>query len=72
MSILAKSQVHAIDRTPIVNGVIGLFKVAKLTVQIKQLTGFFTSKTMMYAPPTGDLLRDIRQSYGPDLYPGAI
>jgi allantoin racemase len=72
MSILAKSGVHAVDKAPIVNGVIGLLKIAELAVQIKQLTGFFTSKTMMYAPPTGNLLHDIRQSYGADLYPGAI
>jgi allantoin racemase len=72
MSILAKSEVHAVDKAPIVNGVIGLLKVAELAVQIKQLTGFFTSKTMMYSPPTGELLRDIRQSYGKDLYPGAV
>jgi allantoin racemase len=72
MSILARSDVHAVDRAPIVNGVIGLLKVAELAVQMKQLTGFFTSKSMMYAPPTGTLLRDIRQSYGSDLYPGAI
>lgn len=72
MSLLARSEVHAVDRAPIVNGVIGLLKVAELAVQIKRLTGFFTSKTMMYAPPTGELLRDIRLSYGNDLYPGAI
>lgn len=72
MSILAKSAVHAIDKAPIVNGVIGLLKVAELAVQIKQLTGVFTSKAMMYAPPTGALLRDIRQAYGANLYPGAV
>ena len=49
-----------------------MLKVAELAVQIKQLTGFFTSKTMMYAPPTGELLHDIRQSYGQDIYPGAL
>jgi allantoin racemase len=72
MSILAKSAVHAVDQAPVVNGVIGLLKVAELAVQIRQLTGFFTSKTMMYAPPTGALLHDIRQSYGAELYPGAV
>jgi len=71
MSILEKSGVHAVDKAPIVNGVIGLLKVAELAVQIKQLTGFFTSKTMMYSPPTGGLLLDIRQSYGEHVYPGA-
>jgi allantoin racemase len=72
MSILAKSGIHAVDKAPVVNGVTGLLKVAELAVQIKQLTGFFTSKTMMYAPPAGNLLREIRQSYGVDVYPGAV
>jgi allantoin racemase len=72
MSILAKAGVHAVDKAPVVNGVIGLLKVAELAVQMKRLTGFFTSKTMMYAPPTGALLRDIRRSYGAEVYPGAV
>jgi allantoin racemase len=72
MAILARSGVHAVDQAPIVNGVIGLLKVAELAVQMKQLTGHFTSKAMMYAPPSGELLRDIRQSYGAQVYPGAV
>jgi allantoin racemase len=72
MAILARSGVHAVDRVPIVNGVIGLLKVAELAVQMKQLTGYFTSKSMMYAPPSGELLRDIRRSYGAQVYPGAV
>ena len=71
MAILAKSGVHAVDKAPIVNGVIGLLKVAELAVQMRRLTGWFTSKSMMYAPPAGELLRDIRQSYGAHVYPGA-
>lgn len=72
MTILARAGVHAVDRAPIVNGVIGLLKVAELAVQLKLLTGHFTSKAMMYAPPTGELLRDIRRSYGAQVYPGAV
>jgi allantoin racemase len=72
MAVLAQSGIHSIDRTPVVNGVIGLLKVAEMAVQIRRLTGSFTSKTMMYAPPTGSLLRDIRQSYGQDVFPGAV
>lgn len=71
MSLLAHAGIHAIDKAPIVNGVIGLLKMAELAVQMRQLTGFFTSKAMMYAPPTGKLLQDIRLSYGMNLYPGA-
>lgn len=72
MSILAKPGVRAVDRAPVVNGVIGLLRAAALAVQIRQLTGYFTGKTMMYAPPSGPLLCEIRQSYGADLYPGAV
>jgi allantoin racemase len=72
MAILARSGVHAVDKAPVVNGVIGLLKVAELAVQMRQLTGFFTSKSMMYAPPSGELLRDIRQSYGAHVYPGTV
>jgi allantoin racemase len=71
MAILARSGVHAVDCAPIVNGIIGLLKIAELAVQMKQLTGHFTSKSMMYAPPSGELLRDIRKSYGAQAYPGA-
>ena len=39
---------------------------------IPQLTGSFTSKRMMYAPPTGQLLADIRAAYGDRVYPGAV
>jgi allantoin racemase len=72
MAILARSGVHAVDKAPIVNGVIGLLKVAELAVQMKRLTGFFTSKSLMYAPPSGELLRDIRRYYGEQVYPGAV
>jgi hypothetical protein len=51
--------------------VIALVKVAELAVQFRQITGHFTSKQMMYAPPSGRLLHDIRNAYGAHLYPGA-
>ena len=35
------------------------------------LTGVFTSKRLMYCPPTGTLLADIRAAYGDHVYPGA-
>ncbi len=71
MAILASAGVHTVDHVPVVNGPIALLKVAELAVQIRQLTGSFTSKRMMYAPPSGKLLADIRKSYGDHLYPGA-
>jgi Asp/Glu/hydantoin racemase len=71
MTILASNGVHAVDNVPVVNGLIALVKIAELAVQVRQLTGSFTSKRMMYAPPSGKLLADIRESYGAHLYPGA-
>ncbi len=71
MTILAHAGIFAVDRAPVVNGLIALLKIAELAVQVRRLTGTFTSKRMMYAPPSGNLLADIRQSYGAHLYPGA-
>ena len=72
MTILAHAGVHAVDGVPIVNGLIALLKMAEMAVQIRQLTGGFTSKQMMYAPPQGQLLADIRAAYGDHVYPGAV
>jgi allantoin racemase len=72
MAILAFAGVHAVDDVPVVNGLIALVKVAEMAVQVRRLTGGFTSKRMMYAPPTGALLADIRAAYGAHVYPGAV
>jgi len=71
MTILAFAGVHQVDGAPIVNGLIALIKMAEMAVRIRRLTGVFTSKRMMYAPPSGSLLVDIRASYGDHVYPGA-
>jgi allantoin racemase len=71
MTILAFAGVHQLDNVPIVNGLIALTKMAEMAVRIRRLTGVFTSKRMMYAPPSGTLLADIRAAYGDHVYPGA-
>jgi len=71
MALLALATLHEIDRAPIVNGLIALVKVAELAVGMRRLTGTFTSKRLTYAPPTGDLLTDIRRAYGAHVYPNA-
>ena len=71
MTILAHAGVHRVDDVPIVNGLIALTKMAEMAVRVRALTGVFTSKRMMYAPPTGTLLADIRAAYGEHVYPGA-
>lgn len=72
MTILAFAGVHRVDDVPIVNGLIALTKMAEMAVRMRRLTGVFTSKRMMYAPPSGTLLADIRAAYGDHVYPGAI
>ena len=71
MTILAFAGLHQVDGVPIVNGLIALTKMAEMAVRIRALTGVFTSKRLMYAPPSGTLLADIRAAYGDHVYPGA-
>lgn len=71
MTILADAGIHEVDKAPVVNGLIALVKMAELAVDMRALTGHFTSKRLTYAPPTGTLLDDIRRAYGEDVYPGA-
>lgn len=71
MAVLADAGVHQVDSTPVLNGLIALVKVAELAVQMREITGSFTSKRLTYAPPTGKLLEDIRKAYGEHIYPGA-
>jgi allantoin racemase len=72
MTMLAHAGVHKVDDAPIVNGLIALVKMAEMAVQMRRLTGCFTSKRMMYAPPSGKLLADIREVYGDHVYPDAV
>jgi Asp/Glu/hydantoin racemase len=71
MAILTEAGVARVESAPVLNGIIALVKCAEMAVQIHQLTGSFTSKQMMYAPPTGKLLSDVRVAYGGHVYPGA-
>jgi len=71
MAVLADSGVHQVDAVPVLNGLIAVIKVAELAVAMRRLTGHFTSKRLIYAPPSGKLLADIREAYGPQVYPGA-
>ncbi len=71
MTILADAGIHEVDKAPVVNGLIALVKIAELAVNMRALTGHFTSKRLTYAPPTGALLDDIRRAYGGEVYPGA-
>lgn len=71
MAVLAKAGVHQVNSAPVLNGLIAVIKVAELAVGMRRLTGTFTSKRLMYAPPSGQLLADVRNAYGAEIYPGA-
>jgi allantoin racemase len=71
MALLADAGVHHIDAAPVLNGLIAIVKVAELAVGMRRITGNFTSKHLIYAPPSGELLADIREAYGAHIYPGA-
>ncbi|TIQ18307.1 MAG: hypothetical protein E5X51_26500 [Mesorhizobium sp.] len=71
MTVLTEAGIHEVNSAPVLNGPLALVKTAEMAVQIKQLTGVFTSKRMTYAPPTGKLLTDVRKAYGQNVYPGA-
>ena len=71
MAVLADAGVHQIGSAPVLNGLIAVIKIAELAVAMRQLTGQFTSKHLIYAPPSGKLLADVWEAYGPHVYPGA-
>jgi allantoin racemase len=71
MTVLTEAGVCEVDGAPVVNGVIALVKIAELAVDMRRLAGSFTSKHLIYAPPKGKLLADVRAAYGEHIYPGA-
>ena len=71
MAALLQAGVGQIDGAPVLNGITALVKTGEMAVQMRALTGHFTSKRLTYAPPTGKILADARASYGAQIYPDA-
>ena len=71
MAVLTEAGLFQVEGAPVLNGIMALIKTAEMAVQMKQLTGSFTSKRLMYAPPSGKLLDDVRAAYGDGVYPEA-
>lgn len=71
MAVLTEARLFQVDGAPVLNGITALIKTGEMAVQMRVLTGSFTSKRLMYAPPTGKLLDDIRAAYGDQVYPDA-
>jgi len=70
MAALLQAEVTEVDGAPVLDGITTLVKTGEMAVQMRALTGSFTSKRLTYAPPRGKLLADARASYGPQIYPG--
>ena len=71
MAALMQDKLNDVDGAPVLNGIVALIKMGEMAVQMRALTGNFTSKRLMYAPPTGKLLADVKAAYGDHVYPGA-
>lgn len=69
MAVLTDAGLYQVDGAPVLNGIMALIKTAEMAVQMRELTGSFTSKRLTYAPPTGRLLEDVRAAYGDGVYP---
>lgn len=54
---------------PILDGITNLVKMGEMAVRIRQLTGQFTSKKRIYAPPPLEQIQELRKAYGDYIYP---
>lgn len=70
MAVLIQERLAEVDGAPVLNGITALVKTGEMAVQMRALTGMFTSKRLAYAPPRGKLLADVRAAYGDAVYPG--
>lgn len=71
MAVLNQAGLFQVDGAPVLNGITALVKTGEMAVNMRALTGVFTSKRLTYAPPSGKLLADVRAAYGDQVYPGA-
>ncbi len=62
---LQKTQVGV----PVLDGITNLVKMGEMAVRYRQLTGGFTSKKRIYAPPPIEQIAELRRSYGDYIYP---
>ena len=72
MAVLHDAGVHEVEGSPVLNGLVALVKIAELAVQMRRVTGTFTSQAPDLRAADGKLLADIRAAYGDTVYPGAI
>ncbi len=68
---LTDAGIYEVEGAPILVSHAAMVKMAEAAVNMKAMTGVFTSKHLQSAPPTGAFLARVRDFYGPDIYPGA-
>lgn len=71
MAALLQAGLTEVEGAPVLNGITALVKTGEMAVQMRALTGNFTSKRLTYAPPRGQILADARAAYGVHIYPDA-
>lgn len=54
---------------PVLDGITNLLKMGEMAVKIRELTGGFTSKKRIYAPPPQAQIDELRKAYGNYIYP---
>jgi Asp/Glu/hydantoin racemase len=54
---------------PVLDGITNLVKMGEMAVRIRELTGGFTSKKRIYAPPPVEQIAELRKAYGDYIYP---
>jgi allantoin racemase len=68
MALLSAHGIRDIDGVPILDGVPALVMMGEMAVKLRGILGGFTSKALSYAPPSGEVLEEIRRFYGADAY----
>lgn len=66
MAFLAHAGIYRVGEIPILNGITNLIKMGEMAVQMNKIMGGFTSKSVFYAPPSGEVLEEITKMYGSD------
>jgi len=72
MALLADNDIHETpEGLPILNGIPALVKMGEMAVRLSGVIGGrFASRVRSYAPPPSDQIEELREFYGPGIYPG--
>lgn len=61
---MGQNQIREIDNVPVFDSIAAVIKMTELMVKLRQITGTFISRKLMYAPPPREMLEQVLKSYG--------